>query len=164
MKRTYLFVSLFIAAIAAANLSAAYFGPKATVINAFLLIGLDLSLRDKLHDRWVGNGLAWKMGAMIGTGGIVAYLICGAAGPIALASCVAFMASSLVDAGVYHAVRPLNFIYRANTSNLAGAAVDSILFPTLAFGVLMPEIVLGQFAAKVLGGALWAWGLTKIRN
>jgi hypothetical protein len=34
--------------------------------------------------------------------------------------------------------------------------VDSLIFPTLAFGVLMPHIVALQFAAKVAGGAIWA--------
>ena len=33
---------------------------------------------------------------------------------------------------------------------------NSIVFPTLAFGGFMPVIVLGQFAAKVLGGFLWS--------
>ena len=41
-------------------------------------------------------------------------------------------------------------------SNVVGAAVDSLIFPTLAFGALMPAIVLMQFAAKVAGGAMWA--------
>ena len=45
---------------------------------------------------------------------------------------------------------------------LAGAAVDSLLFPTIAFGALMPQIVLAQFVAKVAGGAFWAWVLAKL--
>lgn len=40
------------------------------------------------------------------------------------------------------------------------ARIDSIL-PTLAFGVLMPQIVLAQFAAKVAGGAVWAWVISR---
>ena len=45
---------------------------------------------------------------------------------------------------------------RANGSNVAGSAIASIVFPTLAFGVFMPEIVLGQFVAKFVGGFLWS--------
>ena len=45
---------------------------------------------------------------------------------------------------------------RVNGSNVAGSAIDSIVFPTLAFGVFMLEIVLGQFVAKFLGGFLWS--------
>jgi glucose uptake protein GlcU len=39
---------------------------------------------------------------------------------------------------------------------VAGSAIASIVFPTLAFGVFMPEIVLGQFVAKFVGGFLWS--------
>jgi hypothetical protein len=35
--------------------------------------------------------------------------------------------------------------------------VDSLLFPTIAFGALMPHIVAMQFVAKVAGGAVWTW-------
>jgi hypothetical protein len=47
---------------------------------------------------------------------------------------------------------------------VAGAAVDSLVFPTLAFGVLMPPIIAMQFAAKVSGGAIWAWLISKVRG
>jgi hypothetical protein len=36
-----------------------------------------------------------------------------------------------------------------------------LLFPTIAFGVLMPEIVALQFVAKVSGGAIWSYVLEK---
>jgi uncharacterized PurR-regulated membrane protein YhhQ (DUF165 family) len=38
---------------------------------------------------------------------------------------------------------------------LAGAAVDSLVFPTIAFGGLMIEIVAMQFISKVVGGFVW---------
>ena len=47
---------------------------------------------------------------------------------------------------------------------MAGAAVDSLLFPTIAFGVLMPEIIALQFIAKVSGGAVWSFLLQKFQN
>jgi len=34
--------------------------------------------------------------------------------------------------------------------------VDSLLFPTLAFGAVMPAIIAGQFFAKVAGGFFWS--------
>jgi hypothetical protein len=46
--------------------------------------------------------------------------------------------------------------------HVAGAAVDSLLFPTIAFGALMPHIVLAQFVAKVAGGAFWAWLISRL--
>ena len=47
-------------------------------------------------------------------------------------------------------------LLRVNGSNVVGAAVDSLVFPTLAFGAFLWPIVLGQFAAKVAGGVLWS--------
>jgi len=55
-----------------------------------------------------------------------------------------------------------SWLFRANGSNVAGAAVDSLIFPTLAFGVLMPHIVAMQFVAKIAGGALWAYVINKM--
>jgi hypothetical protein len=75
---------------------------------------------------------------------------------IAVASTVAFTAAALVDWAVF-ARLPGSWLRRSNASNVAGAAVDSLIFPTLAFGALMPQIVLLQFAAKVAGGAVWSY-------
>ena len=47
-------------AMIAANLLVATFGPSVTAINAFLLIGLDLTLRDWLHFRLK----TWQMGCL----------------------------------------------------------------------------------------------------
>ena len=153
--------SLFISAIVAANMSVAALGPMITPVNAFLLIGLDLSLRDSLHDRWAGDRLVWRMGALILSASLISYIANPATGMIALASCISFGASSLVDAFAYAAVRKHSWLIRSNGSNMAGAAVDSMLFPTIAFGAIMPEIVAMQFAAKVAGGAVWSLLLRK---
>ena len=51
------------------------------------------------------------------------------------------------------------WLQRSIKSNTAAAVVDSILFPTLAFGHVMPMIVLGQFVAKVIGSSAWAYAL-----
>ena len=143
-----------------ANLLVSTFGPSITPINAFLLIGLDLTLRDWLHFRLK----TWQMGCLIvGTGGLT-YLLNPAAGMIAVASAVAFLVAALVDWAVFMRTTG-SWIKRANVSNTAGAAVDSLLFPTIAFGALMPEIVALQFVAKVAGGAVWSYVLEKkIKN
>lgn len=125
-------------------------------INAFVLIGLDLALRDWLHMRLK----LWQMGALIASTGLLTYLLNPAAGHIAIASAVAFTAAAVVDWSVFIRL-PGSWLRRANGSNVAGAAVDSLLFPTLAFGVLMPYIVAMQFIAKVAGGAIWAWLLNR---
>ena len=161
---TRIAAGIFVAAIVVANLTVAEFGPWVSPINAFVLIGLDLSLRDWLHDKWRAE--LWRMGALIGTAGIVSFLLNPAAGRIAVASAVAFTASSLVDAGVYHRLIDLPFLKRANGSNMAGALTDSVLFPTVAFG-LFPGIaaVIGlQFAAKTVGGGVWSVIIAKVRR
>jgi len=39
----------YLGAITLANLSLLWFGPSAAIVNAFLLIGLDLTLRDRIE-------------------------------------------------------------------------------------------------------------------
>jgi len=140
-----------------ANFAVAAFGPGVTGINAFLWIGLDLALRDWLHVRL----RAWQMALLIAATGVLTFALNPAAGRIAAASAVAFALSSLADWAVFARLRG-SWLMRANGSNLAGAAVDSFVFPTLAFGALMPGIVAVQFLAKVAGGALWAWLLRRL--
>lgn len=135
-----------------ANLSVAAFGPVISPLNSFLFIGLDLTLRDWLHVRLK----AWQMtGLIVGTGAIT-FLLNPAAGQIAVASSMAFTAAALVDWATFARLKG-SWMLRANVSNVAGAAVDSLLFPTIAFGALMPHIVVMQFVAKVGGGFVWAY-------
>lgn len=155
----YIATAVYAAAMTIANLTIAAFGPWVSPINAFILIGLDLALRDWLHVRLK----LWQMGALIASTGALTYVLNPAAGQIAIASATAFTAAALVDWGTFTRLRG-SWLFRANGSNVAGAAVDSLIFPTLAFGVLMPHIVVMQFAAKVAGGALWAWVLSRVAN
>lgn len=143
-------------AIILANLSVAYFGPSSTIVNAFLFIGLDLTSRDKLHEAWHKNGLGWKMGLLIAIGSVLSFALNRHAGRIAIASFVAFACSGVVDTIVYQLLSKKAYLIKINGSNLFSAIVDSIVFPTLAFGVFMPWIILGQLTAKVCGGFVWA--------
>lgn len=155
------YVILYLAAIVAANLLVASFGPAISIVNALLFIGLDITARDRLHDAWHGRGLVWKMGALIATGSLLSYWVDRATSQIALASFVAFVLANIADTLVYHLLRERAYMVRVNGSNIVSAAVDSLVFPSLAFGALLPAIVLGQFAAKVFGGAMWAFILHK---
>lgn len=148
---------IYAAAMTLANLSVAAFGPWVSPINSFALIGLDLALRDWLHIRLK----AWQMAALIVSTGALTFLLNPAADKIAVASSVSFLMAALTDWAVFVRL-PGSWLRRANGSNVAGAAVDSLVFPTLAFGALMPHIVAMQFVAKVAGGALWALALSKL--
>jgi uncharacterized PurR-regulated membrane protein YhhQ (DUF165 family) len=148
-------IVIYAGAMTLANLSIAEFGRAVIPLNAFLLIGLDLALRDWLHVRLK----VWQMGALIACSGALTYLLNPAAVHIAVASALAFTAAAAVDWAVFARMSG-PWLRRANGSNLAGAAVDSLVFPALA-GFFDPLTVLGMFAAKVAGGAMWAWLLSR---
>lgn len=143
---------LFVVAICAANLLVYWLGPWWSPINAFALIGLDLALRDSLHDK---HGLLGASAIAL-IAGLLSYLINPAGGMIALASAASFVLASLADGSVYQALSGKTPMQRMNGSNIAGAAVDSLAFPSIAFGALMPEIVALQFIAKIAGGFIWS--------
>jgi len=150
------YVFLYLAAIIVANLVITWIGPAAAIVVAFVCIGLDLTARDALHDAWRGSPLWTRMAILIAAGSLLSWLLNRNAGPVALASFVAFAAAGSADAVVYAILGDRARIVRINGSNVVSAAVDSVVFPTLAFGVFLPWIVLGQFLAKVLGGAVWS--------
>lgn len=154
----YFAIAVYAIAMTAANLTIATFGPWVSPINAFFLIGLDLALRDWLHVRLK----VWQMGVLIASTGALTFMLNPTAGHIAVASAVAFTAAALVDWITFIRLRG-TWLIKANGSNIAGAAIDSLVFPTLAFGVLMPHIVAMQFIAKVVGGALWALVISKFK-
>lgn len=145
-------------AMTCANLTVAAFGPWVSPINAFFLIGLDLTLRDHLHVRLK----PWQMLGLIAATGLLTLALNPAAGKIAVASAVAFTAAALVDWAAFAGLRYRPWLLRVNGSNAAGALVDSLVFPTLAFGAFMPHIVALQFVAKVTGGAAWAFALRRV--
>ena len=151
-----IYVILYLGAIVGANLIVTQFGPSASIVTAFLFIGLDLTSRDKLHQQWHGNGLVWKMAALVAAGSALSYILNRDAAQIAIASTLAFAAAAIVDTIVFHLLRHRPQWQRINGSNVPAALVDSIIFPTVAFGVWMPVIILGQFAAKVGGGFVWS--------
>jgi len=151
-----IYIVLYLIAVVLANLSVGAFGPAATIINAFLFIGLDLTSRDRLHDRWQGKNLSLKMALLICTGSILSWALNSSTGPIALASFVAFAVAASVDTFVYQQLGHYPRWLRVNGSNLPSAAVDSLIFPTLAFGNFLLPVVLGQFLAKSTGGFVWS--------
>jgi hypothetical protein len=151
-----IYAGIYIAALVAANLLVAWLGVWFSLVNAFVLIGLDLSLRDKLHDLWEGDKLPIKMCGLIATASIVSYAINPATGMIAFASLAAFSLSMVADTLVYRYLKDKEWMIRVNGSNIAGSAVDSVVFPTIAFGGLMLEIVALQFIAKVGGRYIWS--------
>lgn len=149
---SYFLVAIYVAAMVTANTLVWWLGPWFSPINAFMLIGLDLTLRDVMQERFN----RWQLAGVILAGGAITWLVNPAAKHIAIASAVAFLVSAIADWATYTALRSKPWLVRSNGSNVVGAAVDSVIFPTLAFGSFLPHIIALQFAAKVGGGALWS--------
>lgn len=153
--------AVYVSAMVTANLLVFWLGPWFSPINAFLLIGLDLTLRDVMHDRLT----RLQMIGVILTGGLITWVANPTAAHIAIASAAAFSVSAAADWFTYAKLRAKSWLVRANGSNVVGAFVDSLIFPTLAFVLLSPNpksvavlipIIALQFAAKTGGGAVWA--------
>ena len=75
------YVIIFLSAIVAANLLASYFGPTITIYTAFFFIGLDLFVRDTLHDLWKEK-LPQKMFLLVLAGSLITVALNINAGPI----------------------------------------------------------------------------------
>jgi hypothetical protein len=145
-------IAVYIAAMVTANLLVWWLGPWFSPINSFFLIGLDRTLRDVMHERLT----KFQLGGVILAGGALTWALNPAAAHIAIASAAAFLCAAVADWVVYVRLGSRPWLVKSNGSNVVGAAVDSVLFPTIAFGVFMPHIIAMQFAAKVCGGALWS--------
>jgi uncharacterized PurR-regulated membrane protein YhhQ (DUF165 family) len=158
-------VLIYSAAMTAANLSIAHFGPWVSPINAFVLIGLDLALRDWLHVRL----RAVEMLALIAASGLLTYALNPSAQHIVVGSAAAFTLAALVDWQAFSRLTG-SWLRRSLGSNVFGAAVDTVVFSALAFVLLSPapkplevvaQIAMLQFVAKVAGGSMWAWLLSR---
>jgi hypothetical protein len=145
-------IAVYILAMTVANLLVWWLGPWFSPINSFFLIGLDLTLRDVMHERIS----RWGMLGVIAAGGVITFAVNPSASNIAVASATAFAVSAIADWATFSALHRYKWVVRSNGSNVVGAALDSLIFPTLAFGSFMPVIVAYQFAAKVCGGAIWS--------
>lgn len=150
---------IYVLAICAANFSVHVFGPLVTPLNAFLFIGLDFVIRDKLHER-IG---ILRMFCLIAIAGVISFAVNPATDMIAIASVAAFALAATADATVYQALIKKPWLVKSNGSNIASSAVDSVVFPLIAFGAFLPWVVAGQFIAKVFGGAIWSWLLRGVK-
>ena len=165
-------IGAYLAAIVAANLTTATWGAEWSIYNAFLLIGLNLSTRDRLQDLW-GVHRFRNMAILIGAGSALSYgasvwlapeaIPSDTVAKIALASCVAFLVAETFDAISYYLLRRREWLERSNTSNLVGAGLDSVIFVSIAFGWTW-EIIFAQFCAKVAGGFIWSLVLQRVRT
>lgn len=146
----------YLAAIVAANLLVKHFGPTYSPVIAFFAIAAVLIFRDQFADM-VGQRRTAQLlqFGLIAAGALLTYLFNQDAAQIAKASVIAFAASETTEQAIYFLLRHRPWMDRAPLSAVFGAAVDSVLFITIAFGFNW-QIAFAQFTAKVAGAWLWA--------
>lgn len=86
---------------------------------------------------------------------------------VATAAAAAFAVSEITDTAIYARLQSCGRLVAVGVSNLAGAAVDSILFLQLAFGgpALFPGQAIGKaWATATALAVLGALGRTRRRN
>lgn len=159
-----IFSLLYLVTVIAANLAFTHYmqgDDTQTLLIAdgvicFLMIGFDMAIRDKLHDAWENKGLFFKMPVLILLGSLLSFAINRDALDVATASFAAFAAAGFVDFFIYHMLRENAHWMRVNGSNLLSAAVDSFVFPFIAFGLPMQWNFFNvEFITKVIGGVVW---------
>lgn len=155
-------VGVYLAAIVTANIITARYGPTASVYNAFALIGLDLITRDRLADFW-GTRRWQRMALLIGAGSAISFLVAQNVQAIAEASAISFACAETGEGLLYHLLRRREWVQRANAAAWLGAAIDSFIFRTLAFGGVEVSTTVGQFTAKTAGALLWSAVIARVR-
>lgn len=161
MRRSLLLaVGAFVAAAALSNVLSSRYGMVdvgfgLTASAGTFTAGLALGCRD-LIQRWGGRRAS--LGAI--AAGSVLSLLVGADGRIALASCIAFAVSELVDLAVYTPVAKRRG-HRGGVlaSNVAAAPIDTIIFLAIAgfpFGI---AALAGQMIGKLVYATLIPLGL-----
>ena len=141
-------------ALVSANLAIIEFKEYAFYLVGFLLIPLDMVLRDILHERWKDNNITLRMFGLILVGGVITWLFNHDTLIVAVASVSAFTTSMTVNAGVYQLMLNTSKFVRMNTSNFFASIADSLVFTLLFFG-FDPWIVVIQSLIKFSGGLLF---------
>jgi len=158
----YLLIAMYLSAIVLANLSIVVIGPQMAIWNAFILISLDLTARDTLHEHWHRRRLWPKMFTLIAAGSILSWWLNADAGRVALASFLAFNSAGLSDAGMYQVLGERSRLVKMNGSNVVSAALDTIVFVLIAGLPLW--IIPAQYLAKIIGGLFWSMALERFRH
>lgn len=159
---TTLLVIVYLAAIVAANLLVTHYGPSSVIYVAFLLVGFVLIVRNYFADI-VGVRRFVMQAALILVGGLLTWLLNQDAETIAKASVIAFLVSESIEAVNYYLMRGWPWLERAPISATIGAAVDSVLFITIAFGWNF-RLAYTQWLAKTAGGWLWSQVIATARK
>ena len=98
--------------------------------------------------------------AVVFAAGMISFLINAESKNIAIASFTAIVISCFVDYYVFSKTKG-PWMKKSNTSNFFSGFTDSLIFPLVAFGVLIPDVMVMQWIAKFTGGHIWAIIISK---
>jgi len=116
------------------------------------------TLRDEIHERWgrrgayvliaLASALSWALSVATGSALLAR---------VTLASVIAFVVNEALDTEIYHQLRRRSRLAAILGSNAVSAAVDSVLFIGIAFG-LDWSLIVGQYVVKMLlAGLVGLW-------
>ena len=147
--RKVLMISSYVLMFLVANVLVSALGAAITPINALFLIAGDMVLRDRIQYE---SGVSWSVGACV-IAGLATIAIAPGSEMIAAASALSVTLAGAASAIAFK-IKSGGFFSKAMPANIAAAAVDSVAFPLIAFGSLMPGVTLAQFAAKTIGATV----------
>jgi queuosine precursor transporter len=155
-------MSLYIAAVLAANYTATWFIPLplfGMLSVGTLIFGITFTQRDRVHR--YGRKAVYIMIMAAAVGMVLESLFLGVEWRIIGASFIAIVLSETADTEVYHRLLHRSWLQRVMGSNLISIPLDSVLFNVIAFAgvfapVMLVAIVFGEIVAKFATGALAA--------
>jgi uncharacterized PurR-regulated membrane protein YhhQ (DUF165 family) len=146
-------IALYIACVVGANWLAEHVGAVGVGFGLHAAAAVYVASPVLVVRDWVQRlaGLRISLVA-VAVGTVLSYVVAGPA--VATASAVSFAVSEVLDAAVYSAaVRRRGVVVAVLCSGIVGVAVDSLLFPAIAFGslALTPGHLLGKTYGVVAG-------------
>lgn len=154
-------VVVYLVVAVVANVIVSMFGRWMLPLTAFALIPFELTSRDLLHNQWERGGRLWsRIALLVLSGSALSFLFASPA--VCFASAIAFGSAAVADSVAYAFLRGQPTAQRMNGSNMVSALVDSFVFPLVAFGVFDFDVFMFQAIAKIVGGGVWVWALSRL--
>ena len=147
---TLVLVAAYLVALVLANLLIFQMGQVALLVTGLLLVPFDFAIRVRLQEAWAGPQLWVRLLGLMLAGGVLTILALPDAGQVALASVSAFAGGSIMGALAYTG---MSRWWRALARPCAlgvMSAVDSMIFPMIAFEQVSVGLMVGQFFMKWL--------------
>lgn len=150
-------VVIYLLSFVCANLVVKHFGAYGLIFSSFFLIPFDFVSRCLLQEKWKGLKLIINLACLTIAAGLITYLINSKTKNIAIASVVGFAVAQTLSSiwYQYYKNKASSWFFKVNGSDLIAIVADSIIFQSIAFHTLIPQVTIGQVVIKFLGGLLW---------